>query len=114
LEMRCVIILLCLSISGCSWFSKTPALDVNYELKKEDRAKPNHIQCDCNDPDKLSLLPPEIKKKEKGFVTLSNSDYEVLADNEQGRIKWHKDGRSYKKCILRCLVKYNLYLNEFY
>jgi len=111
--MRLVIILLCLCLSGCSWFNRVAPLDTNFDSRKEDRAKVEKVRCDCDNPDQLSFGYPEIDKREKGHISISNPDYEVMADNQQGRLKWQREGRGYKRCILRCLVEYNDYLTEF-
>lgn len=103
---------LLLILNGCSWFQKVDPLDTKFDSRKEDRAQINKIQCDCDDPDPLSLGFPEIDKKEKGHVSISNPDYEVMADNQQGRLKWQKEGRGYKRCIMRCLSNYNDYLDS--
>ena len=58
---------------------------------------------------KIDLLDAIVK----GHISISNPDYEVMADNQQSRLKWQREGRGYKRCILRCLVEYNDYLTEF-
>lgn len=105
-------LLLILNGCGWSWFDKEDPLKIQYELDKKDRAKPDKVKCDCDNPDKLSFGFPEIDKKEKGHVSISNPDYEVMADNQQARIKWQKEGRGYKRCVMRCLEEYNDYLDK--
>lgn len=114
MKKNALVIGLLLLLSGCSWFQKVDPLQTKFDLQKEARPKLAHVSCNCDDPDRLSLRDVEVGKNEKGYVRFSNPDYEAMADNEQGRLKWHRDGRGYKKCMLRCLVKYNLYLDRLF
>jgi hypothetical protein len=104
--------LLLLSISACSWVPKVAPVTVKADVSKEDRPKLENISCDCEDPEKLSHRSIFPYAKEEGVVSIKNKDYDAMAKNQAGRIRFQKHGRSYKRCILRCLKKYNIYLDK--
>ena len=104
---------LLLILNGCSLFKTVDPLQVQYDLKKEDRPEVPQVICDCEDPEPMTLGIPYPYKKEKGEVRLTNDDYDTMADNQQARLRFQKHGRSYKGCMARCLDSYNKKLNKY-
>ena len=108
-------LILALSISGCSFFKRIDALEMQYDLQKQDRAKVTAPAFNCPDPDPMGVrdVYPHREDGDKGIVRFTSDDYDLIADNLQGDHKYLRELRAQKKCRLDAAEAYLKYLEEF-